>query len=255
MKIVRCQTPTGIKYGALHEGNVRFFASEPYLSLKTTKESVPLNEVTLLAPCVPSKIVAVGINYAQHAKELDSDIPVEPLIFLKPATAVIGPDQPIVLPEMSRQVDYEGELAVVMGRLTKNVSELEALDHVLGYTCFNDVTARDLQKRDVQFTRSKSFDTFAPIGPWIETEIDPSDLAVCTTLNSEQKQSSRTGNMIRSVETLISYISKIMTLLPGDIIATGTPEGVGKLNPGDRVSVTIENIGTLTNKVVNYDQV
>lgn len=254
MKIIRCRSSEGERYGILTQNKVELLESAPYSCDHVISGEVPLSDVTLLAPCEPGKIIAVGINYAPHAKELQFDIPKEPLIFLKPSSAVIGPDESIVLPAMSAQVEYEGELAAVIGRQAKNLSEEEALAIVFGYTCINDVTARDLQKKDVQFTRSKSFDTFAPIGPWIETELDPADLAIETRVNGEIKQTSRTGRMIRSVQNLISFISRIMTLHPGDVIATGTPAGVGRLAPGDTVSVTIENIGTLTNKVLNYDQ-
>ncbi len=210
---------------------------------------VALAAVRLLAPCEPTKIVAVGINYRPHAKELAFEIPAEPLIFLKPPSAVIGPGEAIVIPAMSRQVDYEGELGAVIGRPAKDISEGEALAFVLGYTCVNDVTARDLQRKDVQFTRSKSFDTFAPLGPWIETGLDPDQLTVETRVNGELRQRAGTHEMIRSTAALISFASRVMTLLPGDVIATGTPSGVGPLATGDTVSVTISRIGTLTNKV------
>ena len=210
-------------------------------------------DVTFLAPCEPSKIVAVGINYTSHAKELDFQIPPVPLIFLKPPSAVIGPEENIVLPQMSQQVDYEGELAVIIGRETKDISEENALDAVFGYSCINDVTARDLQKKDVQFTRSKSFDTFAPMGPCIETELDPCQVDVKSYVNGEMRQNANTSAMIRSVPELISFISKIMTLFPGDVIATGTPAGVGPLQAGDRVSVEINAIGILSNGVISAE--
>jgi len=211
--------------------------------------TVPINSVRLLPPCLPSKIVAAGINYALHAPEIHFDIPSEPLIFIKPSTSVIGPDDVIKLPPMSKQVEYEGELAVVIGSTAKDVVRDRALDYVFGYTCINDVTARDLQRKDVQFTRSKSFDTFAPIGPWIETDLDPANVTVKTFLNGEKRQDSSTSALIRSVPELISFISQIMTLLPGDIIATGTPAGVGLISPGDVVSIIIDQIGMLTNSV------
>ncbi len=248
MRIVRCRTSRGISYGLLYDDRIELLEGEPFDDLKVSGETVP-PDTKLLAPCVPGKIIAVGINYAPHAEEIDFKIPAEPLIFLKPPTSVIGPDEAIILPAMSSRVDYEGELAVVIGRRAKNISEGDALKAVLGYTCFNDVTARDLQKKDVQFTRSKSFDTFAPVGPWIETDISPNDLFLETRVNGERKQYTSTGNMIRPVETLICFISQVMTLLPGDIIATGTPAGIGPLKRGDNVSVSIEGIGTLTNPV------
>lgn len=249
MKIVRCQTSSGARFGVQEGENIRLLRGAPYGGLDFSGERMKESEVTLLAPCEPSKIVAIGINYAPHARELDFQIPAEPLIFLKPPSAVIGPGEHIVLPAMSRQVDYEGELAVVIGRRTKNVSRSEALGAVFGYTCCNDVTARDLQKKDVQFTRSKSFDTFAPIGPCIETELDPDQVEVTSFVNGRLRQQANTAAMIRPVAELVSFISWIMTLLPGDIIATGTPAGVGQLHAGDTVSIVIEPIGALTNPV------
>ena len=249
MKIVRCQTSSGARFGVQEGENIRLLRGAPYGGLDFSGEQMKESEVTLLAPCEPSKIVAIGINYAPHARELDFQIPAEPLIFLKPPSAVIGPGEHIILPAMSRQVDYEGELAVVIGRRTKNVSRSEALGAVFGYTCCNDVTARDLQKKDVQFTRSKSFDTFAPIGPCIETELDPDQVEVTSFVNGSLRQQANTAAMIRPVAELVSFISGIMTLLPGDIIATGTPAGVGQLQAGDTVSVVIGPIGALTNPV------
>ncbi|MFZ5758013.1 MAG: fumarylacetoacetate hydrolase family protein [Thermodesulfobacteriota bacterium] len=249
MKIVRCRTDMGECYG-LWEGEViRLLAGEPFAGIAPSGEVVAADAVKLLAPCRPSKIVAVGINYAPHARELDFGIPPEPLLFLKPPSAVIGPEEEIMLPAMSAQVDYEGELAVVIGRPCKNVAEEEALRFVLGYTCCNDVTARDLQKKDVQFTRSKSFDTFAPLGPCIETKLDPGNVMVRSFVNGDKRQEASTATMIRSVPELVSFISRVMTLLPGDVIATGTPAGVGPLQSGDLVAVAIEPIGTLANPV------
>jgi 2-keto-4-pentenoate hydratase/2-oxohepta-3-ene-1,7-dioic acid hydratase in catechol pathway len=180
-------------------------------------------------------------------------VPVEPLMFLKPNTAIIGPGDPVVMPPQSERVDYEGELAVVIGRLCREVPAARASDVILGYTCANDVTARDLQKKDGQWTRAKGFDTFCPLGPWIETELDPSDLAISTTVNGETRQASRTDKLLHHIPELIEYITQVMTLLPGDVILTGTPEGVGPLQVDDEVSVTIENIGTLTNRVISRD--
>ena len=250
MRIVRCQTAQGSRYGIVEAETIRLLRGAPF-EPEFSGATVPLEKAQLLAPCTPSKIVAVGINYASHAPEIGCTIPAEPLIFLKPSTTVIGPDDEIILPPMSRQVDFEGELAVVIGRQTKNISEAEVLEAVLGYTCCNDVTARDLQKKDVQFTRSKSFDTFAPLGPWIETDLNPNNLAIETRVNGAIRQQVRTSDMLRSVTTLVSFISQVMTLLPGDVIATGTPAGVGPLQAGDTVSITIEQLGTLTNRVRN----
>lgn len=217
-----------------------------------TATSFPLNDVRLLAPVVPSKIVCVGRNYREHAAELGNKMPDEPLLFLKAPSAVIGSGEQIQLPHSSQQVEHEGELGVVIGRLTRKLSEDEnPLDYVFGYTCVNDVTARDLQRKDVQFTRGKSFDTFCPVGPWIETELDPTNATVTTRVNGEIKQQGNTGDMAFPVAFLIRYISEIMTLYPGDLIATGTPAGVSRLKEGDTVEVDVSGIGVLSNQVVN----
>jgi 2-keto-4-pentenoate hydratase/2-oxohepta-3-ene-1,7-dioic acid hydratase in catechol pathway len=214
--------------------------------------SLPLEEVTLLAPVVPSKVVCVGRNYREHAAELGNKMPEEPLLFLKAPSAVIGPEERIELPPASQQVEHEGELGVVIGRLTRKLSNDDnPLDYVFGYTCVNDVTARDLQRKDVQFTRGKSFDTFCPVGPWIETELDPANVSVTTRLNAEIKQHGNTADMAFPVAFLIRYISEIMTLYPGDLIATGTPAGVSKMKDGDTVEVEVAGIGVLRNQVVN----
>jgi 2-keto-4-pentenoate hydratase/2-oxohepta-3-ene-1,7-dioic acid hydratase in catechol pathway len=205
--------------------------------------------VEVLAPCQPSKIVAIGRNYVAHAQEHGADVPEYPLIFLKPASAIIGPDTPIWLPPQSKQVEHESELAVVIGREARRVEAEKALEHVLGYTCGNDVTARDLQRTDGQWTRAKGFDTFCPLGPWIETELDPRDLAVSCRVNGEVRQAGRTSQLVFDVPYLISYISHIMTLMPGDVIMTGTPAGVGPLRAGDVVEVEIDGLGILRNPV------
>jgi 2-keto-4-pentenoate hydratase/2-oxohepta-3-ene-1,7-dioic acid hydratase in catechol pathway len=210
-----------------------------------------LTEVRLLAPCQPTKILAVGLNYRAHAAESGHDVPSEPLLFFKPPSSVIGPFAPIVYPILSQQVDYEGELAVVIGQWTRNVSPEKAYDFVLGYTCGNDVTARDLQRRDDQWTRAKGFDTFCPLGPYIVTDLDPGHLTIQTRVNGEIRQSTSTTDMVFSVAELISYVSQVMTLEPGDVILTGTPAGVGPLQPGDVVEVEIEGIGILRNPVVS----
>jgi 2-keto-4-pentenoate hydratase/2-oxohepta-3-ene-1,7-dioic acid hydratase in catechol pathway len=210
-----------------------------------------LTEVSLLAPCRPTKILAVGLNYRTHAAEAGYDVPPEPLVFSKPPSSVIGPLEPIVYPILSQQVDYEGELAVVMGRRARNVPTEKAPDFILGYTCGNDVTARDLQRRDDQWTRAKGFDTFCPLGPYIVTDLDPAHLAIRTRVNGAIRQSSSTADMVFSVAELIATISQVMTLEPGDVILTGTPSGVGPLQPGDVVEVEIEGIGTLRNPVVS----
>jgi len=209
------------------------------------------DKVKILAPCLPSKIVALGLNYRSHAEETKLPIPEVPLIFLKPSTAVIGPEEKIILPSLARRrVDYEAELGVVIGRRAKNVPKGKAREYVMGYTCVNDVSERYAQRDDGQWTRAKGFDTFAPIGPWIETEVDPDDLRIEARLNGETRQSARTRDLIFDVDELVNFISGVMTLLPGDIIATGTPSGIGRMNPGDVVEVEIEEIGTLRNFVV-----
>jgi 2-keto-4-pentenoate hydratase/2-oxohepta-3-ene-1,7-dioic acid hydratase in catechol pathway len=253
MRIVRFEQMGRSAYGILEGEKISVLWGLPYDGglADTTGEVVSLPEVTLLAPCEPTKIIALGLNYRDHAAEFGNPVPDEPLIFMKPSTAVIGPDEDIVYPAMSRRVDYEAELAVVLGKTARFVPEDKAFEYVLGYTCFNDVTARDLQKKDGQFTRAKGFDTFAAIGPWIETEIaDPDNLTVEAYLNGERKQHSNTRNMVFGVAVLISFISRIMTLLPGDVIATGTPAGIGPMRAGDVVEIRVENIGALRNKVV-----
>ncbi len=251
MKLVRFATGGGggPRYGIWRHDHIRALTGNPFEGVAETSERHAPHEVTLLAPCNPTKIVAVGLNYRDHAAELGMTIPEEPLVFLKPPSAVIGPGDTIRIPAVSSQVEHEAELAVVIARKAGNVPPEDAGSVILGFTCLNDVTARDLQKKDVQFTRAKSFDTFCPVGPWIETGVDASDLAVECRVNGELRQSSRTSRLIHGVEKLVSFVSSIMTLEPGDIISTGTPSGVGKLEPGDTVSVTVEGIGTLENRV------
>ena len=221
---------------------------------KLTGASYPLEEVRLLTPVVgSSKIVCVGRNYADHIAELGNQRPEEPIIFLKPSTAVCGPGDPIRRPAVSERVDYEGELAVVIGRISQDVPAERAAEVIYGYTCANDVTARDLQAKDGQWTRAKGFDTFCPLGPWVETDIDPADLELTTTLNDQVRQRSRTSLLLHGVPALIAFVTQVMTLLPGDVLLTGTPAGVGPMVKGDEVSVTIEGIGTLANPVVDRD--
>jgi 2-keto-4-pentenoate hydratase/2-oxohepta-3-ene-1,7-dioic acid hydratase in catechol pathway len=257
MRLARISHPSlaGTRYASVL-GSAVFplpadFNFEPGTNPETVT-SFPLGDVTLLAPIVPSKIVCVGRNYREHAAELGNKMPDEPLLFLKAPSAVIASGDRIELPQASQQVEHEGELGVVIGRLTRKLSENEnPLDYVFGYTCVNDVTARDLQRKDVQFTRGKSFDTFCPVGPWIETELDPANATVITRLNSEMKQQGNTADMAFPVAFLIRYISEIMTLYPGDLIATGTPAGVSKMKDGDTVEVEVAGIGVLRNQVVN----
>ncbi len=212
-------------------------------------EGLRFENVRFLPPVKPEKIICIGLNYMDHAKELNMELPEEPIIFLKPPSAVIGHEDFIELPKQSKRVDYEGELAVIIAKRCKNVSREDALEYVLGYTCFNDVTARDLQRKDGQWTRAKSFDTFAPIGPYVACFKDASNLRIQTRVNGKVVQSSTTSNLIFDVPTLIEFVSSIMTLRRGDVIATGTPAGVGELKHGDIVEVEIENIGTLRNYV------
>lgn len=230
---------------------IRPLSAAPYLDGVPVGEPVPLQAVKLLAPCEPGKIVAVGKNYQDHIQELDSRQPETPIIFIKPDTSINHPEGTIVLPSpaMSVRVDYEGELALVIGRKAKNVRPEEALSHVLGYTCLNDVTARDVQQKDIQWTRAKAFDGFAPIGPVLTDEVDPRALSLRTRLNGTIVQDSNTRMLIWPVNELIAFISEVMTLLPGDVITTGTPGGIGPMKPGDLIEVSIEGIGTLRNRV------
>lgn len=229
---------------------VSAIAEHPFGAIEFSGDRWALEDVRLVAPILPSKVVAVAKNYAEHAAEMGGEVPSSPVIFIKPSTSVIGFGDAIRLP-VSDRVDYEGELAVVIGKPARDVSREDALSHVLGYMCGNDVSARDQQKADGQFTRAKGHDSFCPIGPWIETVLDPSDLRVTTTVNGQIKQDGRTKDMIHDVATLISFISNVMTLLPGDVILTGTPAGVGPIVAGDTVTVEIEGIGALSNKVIN----
>ncbi len=208
-----------------------------------------LEDVKVMPPSTPTKIVCVGVNYAEHAKELNERTSDEPIIFLKPPSSLLAHGDDIIYPGQSKRVDYEAELAVVIGRRTRHVTADKAKNHILGYTCFNDVTARDLQRKDVQWTRAKSFDTFSPVGPFIATDIDPKNLKITSRLNGQVKQSSSTSDMIFDVYRLVEFISGVMTLETGDIIATGTPPGVGPMNVGDTIEVEVEGIGTLMNKV------
>ncbi|HUI40125.1 MAG TPA: fumarylacetoacetate hydrolase family protein [Methanothrix sp.] len=237
--IVRFKLDGKVRGGSLSPEDNRIVSGGEVL----TPESVEL-----LAPCLPSKIVCIGLNYREHAQELKMKLPEEPILFLKPPSAVQDPEKEIIYPTTSSRVDYEGELAVVIGKRCKNVATKDFADYVLGYTCFNDVTARDLQQKDGQWTRAKSFDTFAPFGPWIG-KIDPSDADIRTRVNGEIKQNSNTSDQIFDVPKLIEFISGVMTLMPGDVIATGTPPGVGSLQKGDVVEVEIEGIGVLKNSV------
>ena len=244
------QTPGASRYGLIEQTRV-FEIEDPFQSQEKTGRSWALSDVQLLAPSEPSKIVCVGRNYAEHAAELGNTPPKEPLIFLKPPSAIIAPDDPIVLTPESERVDYEGELAVVIQKRCHLLGPAEEVQpYILGYTCLNDVTARDLQKKDVQFTRAKGFDTFCPFGPWIETDVDLTAARIETFVNKKQRQSAAVTEMVFSVDIIVRWISQVMTLVPGDVIATGTPSGVGPLFAGDVVEVSVSGIGALRNPVV-----
>ncbi|GAA2573679.1 fumarylacetoacetate hydrolase family protein [Actinomadura fulvescens] len=243
-----------MSFGVVEENTIAAVAAHPFGELTFTGQRFPLADVRLLAPILPSKVIAIGKNYAEHAREMGGEAPAEPVLFSKPSTAVIGPGEAISYPEkLSQRVDYEGELALVIGRMCREVPAARAADVILGYTCANDVTARDLQKKDGQWTRAKGFDTFCPLGPWIETDADPADLAISTTVNGEVRQEARTSQLTHDIPMLVEYVSQVMTLLPGDVILTGTPAGVGPLEIGDEVTVTVEGVGALTNRVVARD--
>lgn len=251
MKLYRFKHNQKVRMGVLEEDRLYPVQGSVFRGFETASQGIPIGEVALLPPVVPSKIVAVGVNYRDHAMEHGRRVPEEPLLFLKPPSALVGPNDIIVYPPMARRVDYEGELALVIKKKASRLQEHDDVEpYILGYTCFNDVTARDLQERDGQFTRAKSFDTFAAVGPCIETELNPSRVRLKTFLNGKLRQSGNTRNMIFPVPLLVRFISQVMTLVPGDIITTGTPSGVGPMSPGDRVDVQIEGIGTLSNTVM-----
>jgi 2-keto-4-pentenoate hydratase/2-oxohepta-3-ene-1,7-dioic acid hydratase in catechol pathway len=249
MKICRCQHTGTTSWGVVEGTLVALLARAPFSGIERSGVTVPLAEVRLLAPCEPSKILAVGLNYRAHAAEMNKPLPAQPLLFLKPPTCALDPGAPILLPPESAEVHYEAELAVVVARKMRRVSPAQAKEGVLGFTCFNDVTARDIQRAEVQYTRAKGFDGFGPFGPTIETELDPRRLDVKAVVNGEVRQRGNTADMIFDVYELLSFASRGMTLLPGDVLTTGTPPGVGALKPGDVVEVTVEGIGTLVNPV------
>jgi 2-keto-4-pentenoate hydratase/2-oxohepta-3-ene-1,7-dioic acid hydratase in catechol pathway len=250
MKFVKFKKDNYVKYGIVEGNSVKETSGNIFSDYTVLDKAHTLKDITILPPSTPSKIIAIGLNYRSHAEELKMKLPEEPLIFMKPSTSVIGHGENIIYPSMSRQIDYEGELGVVIGKKCRFVSPDDSRMYILGYTCFNDVTARDLQKKDGQFTRSKGFDSFAPMGPFIETDLDPENVNIETFLNGEKKQAGSTRDLIFPVNYLVSFISRIMTLYPGDIIATGTPGGIGPMRVGDTVEVRIEGIGILKNTVV-----
>ncbi len=254
MRLGRIASPDGVAFVSIEgdgsEATAREIAEHPFGTPTFTGRSWPLADVRLLAPILASKVVCMGKNYLAHIEEMGGQAPDDPVIFLKPNTAIVGPGVPIQLPANASPVHHEGELAAVIGRPCKDVPAARAGDVILGYTIANDVSARDQQKADGQWIRAKGHDTFCPVGPWIVTDLDPSDLEIRTEVNGEVRQRSRTSMMIHDIGAIIEWMSAVMTLLPGDLILTGTPEGVGPLEDGDTVSVTVEGIGTLTNPVI-----
>jgi 2-keto-4-pentenoate hydratase/2-oxohepta-3-ene-1,7-dioic acid hydratase in catechol pathway len=239
------------RYGWIYQDRVGPVEGEPFGEYRRLEVDIPLADVQLLAPVIPGKIICVGRNYVEHAREHDAPVPEWPMIFMKPTSSVIGPNDLIHLPPQSEQVEHEVELVVVMGKDARWVQPDDAFKYIFGYTLGNDVTARDLQRRDGQWTRSKGFDTFCPLGPWIETDLDPADVLLSCRVNGDMRQMSSTREMVFTVQQLVAYVSSIMTLNPGDIIMTGTPAGVGPLEEGDTVEVSGEGIGTLTNRIAH----
>jgi 2-keto-4-pentenoate hydratase/2-oxohepta-3-ene-1,7-dioic acid hydratase in catechol pathway len=251
MKIVRIKSGDDIAYGVADTEGVLVYHGTPFVAWEPTEVVVPWPSVTLLSPVIPTKVMCVGRNYEDHAAEHHAEVPDEPLIFMKPATSVIGPNANVVHPRISREVHHEAELAVVISRPARNVKAEDASQYIFGYTAANDVTARDLQEKDGQWTRAKGFDTFCPLGPAIETELDPLErLAVICKVNGDVRQAGFTSDMVFGVAEVVEYITAFTTLLPGDVILTGTPSGVGKVEPGDLMEVEVDGIGTLANRVV-----
>jgi 2-keto-4-pentenoate hydratase/2-oxohepta-3-ene-1,7-dioic acid hydratase in catechol pathway len=238
-------------WGLLEDGLVYPLAQAPYLGVRVGGAARPLDTLRLIAPAEPTKLVCVGRNYAEHAAELGNEVPPEPLIFLKPPSTLIGPDAPVVYPGISERVDHEGELAVVIGRRARNLGEEEAAEVIFGYTIANDVTARDLQRKDGQWTRGKGFDTFAPVGPWIDTDFDPADRPVRCLVNGEVRQDGNTSLLIYSIGRVLAHVTRFMTLEPGDLLLTGTPAGVGPVQPGDVMTVEVAGLGSLSNPVID----
>jgi 2-keto-4-pentenoate hydratase/2-oxohepta-3-ene-1,7-dioic acid hydratase in catechol pathway len=250
MRVVRIMHEGDCRYGLADESTVTLISDEPFAAWEP-EGVLPLIQARLMAPVSPTKVVCVGLNYRNHIAEMGHDTPLEPVIFVKPSTSVIGPNQRIVLPEGVGRVDYEGELGVVIGRRTHQVSRKQAAENVLGLCCGNDVTARDLQKIDGQWTRAKGFDAFCPLGPWVATGVEPDDLLLETFVNGELKQQARTSDMLFHPYELVSFISNVMTLVPGDVVLTGTPGGIGPLAAGDEVEIRIESVCSLRNPVAD----
>lgn len=250
MRFIRYQTPSQPpRYGWVHEDKVGPLDGLPFGEFRRLEADLPLRSVTLLAPVEPSKIIGIGRNYIEHARELGNPVPEIPMLFLKPSSTVIGPQEKILLPPQSQQVEHEAELVAVIGRIGRWIPLEKAMDYVLGYTIGNDITARDLQQRDGQWTRAKGFDTFCPLGPWIETELDPTDVMITCHVNGGMRQMASTRDMVFSIKQLVAFISSVMTLYPGDIIMTGTPAGTSQLMDGDVVQIMVDGIGTLRNPV------
>lgn len=249
MKIARFNLNGEIRFGSITSGQVSLFVGNPLESKALSGEVVSLAQVQLLAPVSPSKVICIGMNYAAHAAEISQDVPDEPLMFFKPISSIIGPGDSIVLPHQSDQVELEVELAIVIGKQAKNISKAEVKDHIFGYTIGNDVTARDIQFSDLQWARAKGFDTFCPLGPWIETEFDPRGKRLDSRVHGELRQHAITNDMIFDVETIVSFVSENITLLPGDVILTGSPAGISRITHGDDVECEIEGIGVLRNLV------
>jgi 2-keto-4-pentenoate hydratase/2-oxohepta-3-ene-1,7-dioic acid hydratase in catechol pathway len=241
-------------WGILEDSQIYPLAQAPYLGIQSNGAARPLENVKLVAPATPSKLVCVGRNYAEHAAELGNEVPPEPLIFLKPPSTVVGPDEPVVYPAISQRVDHEGELALVIGKRCRNLSEDTAERVIYGYTVANDVTARDLQRSDGQWTRGKGFDTFAPVGPWIKTDFDPANKAVRCLVNEEVRQDGNTSLLIYSIARVLAFVTRFMTLEAGDLLLTGTPAGVGAVQPGDVMTVEVEGLGKLRNPVIDEDE-
>lgn len=249
MKIARFNLNGEIRFGSVNQDQVELFAGNPLESMALSGQTVALDEIQLLAPVAPSKVICIGMNYAAHAAEIAQDVPDEPLMFFKPISSIIGPGEKIVLPAQSDQVELEVELAIVIGKRAKHISKAEVKDHIFGYTIGNDVTARDIQFSDLQWARAKGFDTFCPLGPWIETEFDPSGKRLDSRVHGELRQHAITNDMIFDVETIVSFVSENLTLLPGDVILTGSPAGISRIDHGDEVECEIEGIGVLRNLV------
>ncbi len=257
LKIARFSYSGKTKYGVVDNQTIRGYRGNPFANPETGKvyfsadgTRYKLGEVKLLAPCEPSKIVCLGLNYRKHIEEIGFKCPENPILFLKPPSSILNPDEYIIKPKSAKgRIDYEGEVGVVISKKAKDVPEKSALDYILGYTCVNDVTDRDAQQKDGQWTRAKGFDTFCPIGPWIETEGNPGRMEVKTLLNGQIRQNSDTSFLIFKIPYLIAFISEVMTLMPGDVIATGTPEGIGPVNSGDTIEIKVEGVGTIRNFV------